>query len=113
MTLLILVEFKEIKDEPESEGEEDTLHNSVKKEKTEVEGKSPSQNGEGKAEEEEEERVFSDHLSEMCLCECKLCGKAVYHHQGWDFYTSNWLGVSLFRFAGWGKNPQRSSGSEF
>jgi hypothetical protein len=39
----------------------------------------PSKDGEEEG--EGEDRVFSENLSEMCLCECKLCGKAVYHHQ--------------------------------
>ena len=93
-----LAGFVEIKDEPDSDGEGGTLQQSeIKKERKEEEeeageegthskkedGSWPAQETEEEKDDEqkEEDRVFSDNLRDMCLCECKLCGTSVYHHQ--------------------------------
>ncbi len=90
--------FKEIKDEPDSESEvgstevkheakeeeeKEEKEEELKGRENEVVNKNESLNSrkEEHEEEDQEDRVFSENLSEMCLCECKLCGKAVYHHQ--------------------------------
>jgi cobalamin biosynthesis protein CobT len=75
---------KEIKDEPDSDGEGVTNHNTeIKQNKEEDNGEDgkEAKKEEAEKDEEEEARVFSENLSDMCLCECKLCGKSVYHHQ--------------------------------
>jgi hypothetical protein len=80
------MQYIEIKDEPDSDSEQQQTAPDIKQEKNNDEDEqedntmTPSKDG-VEEDGEGEDRVFSENLSEMCLCECKLCGKAVYHHQ--------------------------------